>query len=905
MTRGRSSDRLQNAIWRVFRSVIPLTWPETRAGRAFRANTEGGTTKGGGAVRKFAVCWLLLSWLAGCAGDSSLGEAGSLLSLNAEQGGASSNGNNGGTLPTQDRAGVGGVLVRSGGTVQFVGSASEAAGAPPAAGIRIRVLNLQGTEVGGVTTGPDGAFQISGLSGTAVELEANGVTLPVTLVDGFVVSTARPNFARQQAVDKVLAATPPTALVVATFTPLPPGTVVQPAFGNAESDYDPALSHTVASGGEFLVLVDPAPSEQFGHEVQFHFVNASSGVDTVLDSSWLPAVNDVLFFSATGQLVVDRGNGTFLSGMVVQIPPGGTVQPRKQSPPVTPKLPANPDKFAFLLTGTPENWYLADRNRTREWLENQGVPPDNIVESSFGTDLETPTERAQRIREEFLALAPRIESRAQAGGDPSLFVEVSAHGNPRGEIMLNNTLRMAGADRLNLALFRHSTYMQPIQALLPLSEIRSACHIKLLLSCCYAGSHIRRLDETFPADFLPDVEIFSSCGEEKGVGNDSILDFLRNPSVQGFGDFLPGTLAPLSGDGTQLVSAWTQTALMDGEGNIVFQPEPFVPFGKFARGRQRYFRNSADAPQVDAVAPLPFRTGQLITVQGRNLGGPLAEVRIAGNLAVVQSGNDQQLQVLVPGGALTGPISIRLGCHTSFSENVAVLRHVFTRYILNETFQALNDFTDPDVAFSSPDTGARQIALGVDELLRLDYPASGSPGTIDAAGNFQMSPLKYFPVIALEMAGKLLPDGAFHGTGLERYLPVPTDTRSVTYDWSPVEVRWEGQLVVNFARRYPGLTDPRTTFPAELTKTHDQQLTLRVYGPNADRFDFPTRQMSQGQLTDSLSVQVNGATMTLDNVQLQPDGQATGKFHYLQNGAPADDLGEFVIVPDTAVLLEL
>lgn len=177
--------------------------------------------------------------------------------------------------------------------------ASAPAGATPLAGAEIRAFDIHGVLRGTTTTAADGSFTIGGLPTGYARFEARAdaqsadpdVEIEATVVPDAVITLGRTYpIDRAAASAAALAGVPAAALAAGSLNPLPEGTLVYPQ----HDDLRPVIGSRparVLPADEWLFFIDPEPLSDFGHAVEYVFVDASTGAVTRIGASYPPLAN--------------------------------------------------------------------------------------------------------------------------------------------------------------------------------------------------------------------------------------------------------------------------------------------------------------------------------------------------------------------------------------------------------------------------------------------------------------------------------------------------------------------------------------------------------------------------------------------------------------------------------------
>ena len=564
------------------------------------------------------------------------------------------------------------VVAKADGTLAVVQSVPAGAHRVPSADVRL--VGLRGNQFAHGTTTADGAFALILASGTAdkaaieVRLDAAStapdLSFPVTLAADITIP-AGAVFAvtRDQAIASILPLSTPAALVAGTFNPLPAGAIVAPAFGDQDSQPSPALAHTVAAEGEYLFLIDPTPTAFWGHLVEYDLVNARTGqVTRMTGENWLPSVNDVMLFSYTDELVSGSDQPLTtgpieVSGEAIQLPdesmtiPSAARGPHAQAPLVAPDPQ---DLFGIVIMGTLEDWFLEDGMRMQDWLKAQSVPAGNIVMSM--PPLAPNADVMAKVLADFKKVAALVAARKQAGGCPTLFVYVTSHSNKKGQILLASNVISEGLEKL----LGTQDFIN-IDDLVQVHLVPAAAKVRVLIQSCYGAYHVARMKASVEAipNLATDVEVYTASGVGTASGQSRLHSLIKAFHPGGIPEFLSliniTVYMPSGGDFT---ARWISGATMDVTGDLNLPSDRFV-FNAGDTGPQRY-KQAGGPPVIASVTPIAGVAGDMVTISGKNLGGPGANVLFNGVQAAVVGGDSSSIVVMVP-ASTTGKIEVD-GC---------------------------------------------------------------------------------------------------------------------------------------------------------------------------------------------------------------------------------------------------
>jgi hypothetical protein len=470
--------------------------------------------------------------------------------------------------------------------------------AAPAAfqGAEVRIVDRGGREYGRVTTDAAGRFEVPNLPTGLLEAqaridpasEAPDASIFFTSVRGVhTVLGRRYAMSREDAAKAAIADVPPTALVVGTTDPLPPGAVVFPSLGDARGAGPfPEHVHRLGDDLQWLFLVDRIPEAQHGHLVDYVLVNARTGaVRKLTDQLGQPAVNFAILWGQTEWLVnfpdlagtarlrdevVTTGLWperfeVFLSPELVQLPDPGDLEPEGAGAGAATGAPpgrfglgagAGPqpqavsiaqDVFGFVAVVSGEFWLERSGHAILDWMRAQGMSPGNIASAIPGLSRHLPTPvtpslpfepdaegMVTAIRELFFKLDARIKARRQAGGRPLLIAFIIGHGTPAGEMTVFHSYEAAARD---LALRGWQGLRVPVDRVVPVQET-SACSVVVGLSTCFAINHLAIYRERFNAlgEDRPRVRILTASAGALGTGISALKKLsvlLRNIVVAG------------------------------------------------------------------------------------------------------------------------------------------------------------------------------------------------------------------------------------------------------------------------------------------------------------------------------------------------------------------------------------
>jgi len=405
------------------------------------------------------------------------------------------------------------------------------AGGVPLAGAPLRVVDLKDREVAAATTGEDGAFEVtdlpSGLLVLQVSSDAPGdPPLASVSVTAFPLVTIAVNaqyaVTRDQAVDLALEGVPAGARVAGSLQPLPTGTVVYPRQGKLGAT-GPSLSdvHEVPSP-EWFFFVDLYPYAGFAHEVEYVFVDATSGqVTRVADVHWPPSVNHSTLWSSGEHLYRFPGLALDVLEDVSQIPDGMLPVPTAelvQEPPELVETRLDPlelelhmhntdpgSVFLIVWQAAPETYRLADCNKIIDkfvtggkvnyatnvrWIKWQKQTAEYSVDEGLG--------RFLAALDEF---NKAIETRLASGLHSTLVVYITTHAGP-------------GA----FCSYKDETgysYVNPADLKLTTTK---ACRVRVFLECCYSRSFadgLAKLFNALPPEKRHDYVIYAASGKDE------------------------------------------------------------------------------------------------------------------------------------------------------------------------------------------------------------------------------------------------------------------------------------------------------------------------------------------------------------------------------------------------------
>ncbi|MBK8995165.1 MAG: carboxypeptidase regulatory-like domain-containing protein [Myxococcales bacterium] len=476
---------------------------------------------------------------------------------------------------------VKGFVYVAGATLLVPDPSAAPAGATPAGGVPIRVVNLRNEEVASATTAADGAFSFENLPNglLTVEVPALAPSPPAATAE----VTAFPNVtievnrtyavSRDDASAAVLAQVPASARVVRSLQPLPAGTIVYPAQGKL-GPTAPALSDALeVSADSWFFFVDLHPHAGFAHPVEYVLVDASTGaVTTEGGLHWPPVLNYGALWSS-GETLYRFTNFDFAQQSdLAYAPANATATPTAelaQAPPFPDQTPLPPDLDQFLSHNTdpasiflivwqasPEGYRVHDSSKIIDKFVNAGVNYQSNVrwirwQADPGKGVE-PNQGKVRYLAALAELNQRIDERLAIGQHSTLVVYVTSHAGPGAFASYRDEARQTWS----------WVYPEHLQL-----TTTKACRVRALFEFCFARAFANDLASQFQA--LPpgqrhDTVLYSAAGaDEFSYAVPTELSILSGFNVDAGGRFTSDVAEHASVSGGDL------TGLLDASGTEI------------------------------------------------------------------------------------------------------------------------------------------------------------------------------------------------------------------------------------------------------------------------------------------------------------------------------------------------
>jgi hypothetical protein len=379
------------------------------------------------------------------------------------------------------------VLVDQDGVLSLASSDPPSPGQEPLIDGKITVSGTQTSAL----TDASGHFTIEGVEpgskALLIESTTNGagalppiapIDVPVTVIaDATIVPGPRP-ISREQARDVVLALLgadfdPAEGFLYVTQQPLPAGVILQPALGNDDGAPDGALD-VVLAAESWLVLADPKPHLRFQHDVVQALVSSTTGVVQVLDrGSWLE-LNGGSFYAPPALDALSPDAMVFPDGAAggSSVPATAPVDAAPDMGAIASHVPgcASNKTYAVIIGGADDYSLRKDLTNIRTVFGHGGVPAAFL--SSFQAPSLHPVDDVTALFDAQCAATTECDT---------LFVYISAHGNPGGSAQLETTRTEKDGTPVIFDSFLVSQ--------LNFAACK-ACHIIVIIDTCYSGKAI-------------------------------------------------------------------------------------------------------------------------------------------------------------------------------------------------------------------------------------------------------------------------------------------------------------------------------------------------------------------------------------------------------------------------------
>lgn len=501
------------------------------------------------------------------------------------------------------------------------GIANAPAGASALSGAEVRAFDIHGVLLGTATTAADGSFSMDGLPTGYARFEARAdaqSALPDAVIEATIVPGAVIALGRAYPVDRAaasaaaLAGVPAEALVAGSLNPLPAGTLVYPQ----HDDVRPVIGSRptrVLPADEWLFLVDPEPLTDFGHPVEYVFVDASTGAVTRIGTSYPPLANHgVLWPSRDDLFVYDPPLGTAdvpVDALLGAGPEGVQMPLVEEDPDAPDEAPFDPADIAsvphvgdpilqghfnnsgadgvfvvYIRSGSDHHFFL-NLGRMATAFRFEGIPFSSMILQDL-TDLPAPdvdtsnlgpaqsiAARAaavqQDVRAATLHFEPQIAQRLSQGRHSTLIVYICGHGGG-GNMIIDFDEDESGTWGFGAAD-------------LGVTQTQ-ACRVRVIIQSCSSESFQEDLAARF-AGTHHDVVIYAAASKGKGAtatpGYVNYIPFgaIVNPPGSHFTTEFADELDILNGDITSVteVDSNGQTVFVgDIRGQKGMPPPPFV-----------------------------------------------------------------------------------------------------------------------------------------------------------------------------------------------------------------------------------------------------------------------------------------------------------------------------------------
>lgn len=421
---------------------------------------------------------------------------------------------------------VAGYLVTEEGTPRFSSEAPATKATTPLPNITLFMPPLASF----VNTGPDGYFEFENVPAGFYTIQAALEPVlehPVTVLRGTTVVLGDYPVSRAEALDTVTSAlqldpgtdTRPWMLVLAHH-PLPAGTVIIPALGDADG-LDKPNDYLRIATPKWFVFCDLNSTLKWNHEVVYALVDAATGtLETFTRFSW-PLLNGIEYYGSDE--INLTGADTAYLPLEPAAPEGEGAGVKEYSPAATPMARAagatkegacctDPKTYALLVRGHDDEVTEEDIDDMSNAL-GEGLLPGELVVSNYDSCGDKPESNFLAKFREVCALTRPCDT---------LMLYITAHGT-RGGAKLEHGAFACGTKALGESADFDTLYPSEI----PWEECK-ACNIVLIVDACFSGVFASAAQQTrFNGMTGKKVAVMTATSASKEAGSFGRLHVLR------------------------------------------------------------------------------------------------------------------------------------------------------------------------------------------------------------------------------------------------------------------------------------------------------------------------------------------------------------------------------------------
>jgi hypothetical protein len=380
------------------------------------------------------------------------------------------------------------------------------------------------------TTGADGFFELQNVPTGFYTLEADVdpvLEQPVTVLRGATVVLGDYPVARDTALSTVTTAlaldpntdTRPWMLVMAHH-PLPTGTVIIPALGNADG-IDTPNDYLRLDSPKWFVFCDLNSTLKWNHEAVYALVDAATGeLETFTRYSW-PLLNGVEYYGSqevnvTGQdtaylplePAVPEGEGEGAKVVQAEARPEERLVTAAAAPPCC----TDPKTYALMVRGHDDEVTEEDIDDVQNAL-GEGLLPGELVLESYDSCGDEPEKKFLEKFRQVCALTRPCDT---------LMLYITAHGT-RGGAKLEH-----GAFECSTKAFGEQADFDTLgPGEIPWEEC-AACNLVLMVDACYSGGYADARQQTrFNGMTGKKVAVFTATSTMKEAGSYGRAHLLR------------------------------------------------------------------------------------------------------------------------------------------------------------------------------------------------------------------------------------------------------------------------------------------------------------------------------------------------------------------------------------------